>query len=102
MQHSHPIVYYSKLLGPRGRAESVYGKELMSIVQAVLKWRHYLLGRKFIVRIDQRSLKYVMEQREDSLDCQKWVTKLLGFDFEIHYKLGSNNKAVDALSSREE
>ena len=52
----------------------------MAIVFAMLKWRSYLLGIKIFVCIDQRSLKFLFEQREIGPKYQKWVCKLLGFD----------------------
>lgn len=36
---------------------------VLALVLAVLQWRHYLLGERFVVRIDQKSLTYLWEQK---------------------------------------
>lgn len=100
MQAQHPIAYYSKLLGPRAQAKSVYEKELMVVCLAIQKWRHYLMGRHLIVRTDQQSLRYIMQQREVGSQYQKWVSKLIGLDFEIQYKPRASNRVADALSRK--
>ncbi|XP_026450766.1 uncharacterized protein LOC113350878 [Papaver somniferum] len=98
MQLGKPIAFYSKALGPKALALSTYEKKLLAIVMEVQKWKHYLSNNHFIIYIDHQSLKFFMEQRITSVLQQKWLMKLLGFDYVIKYKKGLDNKADDALS----
>jgi len=98
MQNGRPLAYLSQALKGKSLFLSNYEKELLSLVMAVQKWRHYLLGQSFVVRTDQQALKYLWEQRVGTPAQQKWVSKLLGYDFMVEYKRGRENKAGDALS----
>ncbi|KAM0043609.1 putative nucleotidyltransferase, Ribonuclease H [Helianthus debilis subsp. tardiflorus] len=102
MQHKKPIAYFSKALSDRNLSKSAYERELMALVLAVQHWRPYLLGSKFTVCTDQKSLKFLLQQRVSSYDQQNWVVKLLGYDFDIQYKPGRENRAADALSRRDD
>lgn len=66
------------------------------MVLALQKWKHYLLGRHFIVTTDHCSLKYLLHQWMTTAE-QQHLFKLLPFDFTIVYKSGSENKGADAL-----
>ncbi|GAU25040.1 hypothetical protein TSUD_155140 [Trifolium subterraneum] len=98
MQDKRPVAYFSKTLGVRNLSKSAYEKELMAVVLAIQHWRPYLLGRKFIVCTDQKSLKQLMQQKIITAEHQNWAAKLMGYDFDIIYKQGKLNKGADALS----
>ncbi|KAL3534796.1 hypothetical protein ACH5RR_003257 [Cinchona calisaya] len=91
----------TQAFSPKDLGLSVYEKELMAVVMAVGKWKHYPKGYHFVIKTDHHSLKYLLEQRINTPLQQKWLTKLLGFDYEIQYKKGVENGVADALSRNE-
>jgi hypothetical protein len=66
MQEGRPLAYISRGLKGKSLALSTYEKELLALVMAVRKLRHYLLGHSFKVITDQQALKYLLEQRVGS------------------------------------
>ncbi|KAD6119615.1 hypothetical protein E3N88_10886 [Mikania micrantha] len=102
MQQNKPVAYFSKGLSDKNLAKSAYEIEMMALVLAVQHWRPYLLGTHFIVRTDQKSLKFLLQQHITTPDQQNLVAKLLGYNFEIQYMTGQSNRAADALSRRDD
>lgn len=97
-QAGRPITFISQALGPINQALSTYKRELVVIVYVVKKWQNYLQGRHFIIKTDHNSLKYFLSQRASSPFQQKWVSKLIGDDYEIQCKQMAQNTVADALS----
>jgi hypothetical protein len=98
IQRGHPIAYFSQKFCPKLLNSSTYVRELCAITAAVKKWRTYLLGRKFTIYTDQRSLRELMTQVIQTLEQQFYLSKLLGYSYEILYKPGGQNRVADALS----
>jgi len=82
--------------------KAIYEKEMLEILHALKKWKPYLTGRHFKVKTNHDSLKYFLEQRLSSEEQQKWVTKMLGYDFEIICRKWKQNVVADALSRKDE
>lgn len=63
MQSGKPISFFSKSLGVKAAGQSIYEKEALAILEALRKWRHYLLENSLVIRTDQQSLKFMTTQR---------------------------------------
>ena len=74
--------------------------ELSAIVFALKSWRHYLLGEKFELYTDHKSLKYLFSQKDLNLGQQRWMEFLSSYDFEISYTPGKGNVVADVLSRK--
>ena len=102
MQDQKPIAFHSQVLKGRSLVLPTYEKEFLAVVVAVQKWRHYFVGKPFVIKTDQQSLKYLLDQRVGTRAQQRWITKLLGYNFLVEYKKGKENVVVEALSRQGE
>jgi hypothetical protein len=59
-QNGFIICYESRKLKEHERNYENHDLELASIVHALNKWRHYLMGKRFELRIDHNGLKYCL------------------------------------------
>ena len=94
------LAFHNQALKGRSLHSLTFEKEFLALITAVKKWRPYLVGNPFIIRTNQQSLKYLLEQKVGTPAQQKWITKLLGYSFLVEYKKGKENKAANSLSRK--
>jgi len=90
-------------MSPAKRNYEIYDKELLAIVEALDKWRQYLLDtiKKFEVWTDHENLKYFKEPHKLNGRQARWYLKLQDYDFTLRHILGKTNTKPDILSRRE-
>ena len=99
-QEGKIVAFFSEKLNDAKRKYSMYDQEFYAIVQALKKWRHYLIPKEFVLYIDHKDLQYLGSQHELNQRHMKWVEYLQNFTFFIKHKSGVSNRVVDALSRR--
>ena len=73
---------------------------MYALVQALRKWRPYLLQKECIVYSDNQALSFLNSREKLSHKHMKWVEYLQAYTFNIKHKKGVLNKVVDVLPRR--
>lgn len=95
------MAYFSKAFGDKHLGLSIYEKEYISIINDVVRWRSFLIGRHFIIKTGHHSIKNLLEHKITTAIQQKGLTKLLGLNYTIQYRKGTENYVAYALSRKE-
>ena len=100
---TQPIVFASRSLSPAAKNYAQIDREELAIVFAVVKFRQYLLGRKFTIKTDHKPLTQLFSPDRAvspiaSARIQRWSLILSGYDYTIQHKSGVTNADADALS----
>jgi transposase InsO family protein len=94
----HPIAYASRTLEDRETRHAVIEKEALAILWGVHHFRHYLLGKKFLIQTDHKPLVYLQQIKDQNVRLQKIALKLQGYQFTIEHRPGVKNQNADHLS----
>ncbi|KAG1332920.1 hypothetical protein G6F62_007014 [Rhizopus arrhizus] len=91
------ISYNSRTLRAAEKNYATVHLEALAIVWGINKYRHYLLGRRFILRTDNSALTFVLEPSRPSPKLARWATTLMEYDYQVEHHPGARNPA-DSLS----
>ena len=73
-------------------------RELLAAVVFIKHFHHYLWGRKFILRTDHASLKWLVNFKEPEGMLARWLSVLCSYDFETQHRKGVAHVNADSLS----
>ena len=99
-QDNKPVAYFNEKLNDTKRKYSTYDQEFYAIIQALKKWRHYLVPKEFVLYNDNQALQFITRQEKLNQRHAKWVEFMKNFTFFIKYIAGNDNKVVDVLRRR--
>ncbi|GFY27799.1 transposon Tf2-6 polyprotein [Trichonephila clavipes] len=94
----HPVYYMSKKTNTAEEKYDSYELEVLAIINALKKFRVYLLGQHFKIVTDCSAFQKTMQKKDLITRIARWALQLEEFDYEIEHRVGSRMKHVDALS----
>ncbi|KAJ9507837.1 hypothetical protein QJQ45_019250, partial [Haematococcus lacustris] len=94
------VAYESRKLNPAQVNYPAHERELLAVLHALTTWRHYLLGRPFIVETDNSATTHVLTQSNLTGRQMRWTQRLAEFDITFVHKAGKHHTVPDALSRR--
>jgi len=71
----------------------------LTIVSSIKSFHHYLYGRKFLIRTDHVSLRWLMSFKELEGQLARWLERLQQYEFKIIHRKGELHRNAE-LSRR--
>jgi len=96
----HPVEFMSRKTTQCEEKYSAYELEVLAVINAVKKWRIYLLGINLTIVTDCVAFAMTMKKDDVPPRVARWAMYLQEFKFTVQHRAGSQMKHVDALSSQ--
>ena len=85
------ICYQSRKLKEHEKSYPTQNLKLAIVVHALKMLRYYLMGSRFLLKIEHHNLKYLFEQLNLNSRQERWMKFLSDFDFNIQHFKGKEN-----------
>jgi hypothetical protein len=95
---NYAIYFISKNLTPAELNYTVTEKEMLAIIHAVNKFRHYITGYEVFVHTDHSAIKYLMNKPITNGRVTRWLLLLQEFNITVLDRPGKENQVADFLS----
>ena len=95
---NHVVAYYSRKTSPKEQRYHSYDLETLAIVEALKKFRVYVLGIKFTVVTDCSAIRAIALKKDINPRAVRWWVYLQDFKFDDVYRPGNQVSHVDYLS----
>jgi len=92
------IQYASRCYNRHERAYCTTRAEMTAVIFCLRQFKKYLLGRRFVLRVDHKALIYYQKTHEPMGQVARHLEFIAQFDFDLQYKCGSSLILPDALS----
>lgn len=87
------VAYMSKTLHDHEINWPICERDSYAIVFIFFKWRHYLVGPKFLLRTDHESLQHILKEKGFKRRLARWWDDMTEFNFDIQHIAGTKNYA---------
>ncbi|GFW05783.1 transposon Tf2-6 polyprotein [Trichonephila clavipes] len=94
----HPIYYMSRKTSETEKKYTSYELEVLAIIEALKKFKVYILGMPFKIITDCNAFTKTMSKKDLNTRIARWALNLQDYDYTILHRSGSQMAHVDALS----
>ena len=99
-----PCAYHSATFSPTEQNYDIYDRELLTVIQALKEWCHYLTATEHpvIIITDHKNLGYFKQPQKLTRQQAHWMLFLQDFDIKWGVEQGINMGPADMLSRNDE
>ena len=93
------IAYGSRTLSKSEMNYCTVRLEMLSVVHFTEYYKHFLLGRQFLLRTDNSAVRFMRSWQHDSRgQTSRWLGQLQAFNFKIEHRPGRYHQNADTMS----